>query len=80
MADISIIIPSWNAKQYLQKCIESIISRLAQIGFLVITGLHHIIRLLGESMLYIIKPEKRTITTFKIKRSIACIQWVAGFH
>lgn len=54
--------------------------RLAQIGFLVIMGLHHIIRLLGELVLYIIKPEKRPSTSFKIKRSIACIQWIAGLH
>lgn len=52
----------------------------AQIGFLVITGLHHMLRLIGDLMVYIGKPEKRTSITFKIKRSIACIQWVAGFH
>ena len=54
--------------------------RKAQIGFLVITGLHHMIRLFGELMVYIVKPEKRTCTALKIKRSIASIQWVAGFH
>jgi GT2 family glycosyltransferase len=54
--------------------------RTAQIGFLIITGFHHMIRLLGDAMIYIIKPEKRISTTFKIKRNIALIQWLAGFH
>lgn len=55
-------------------------ARPTQIGFLIIMVLHHIIRLIGELILFIIKPEKRTSTKPKIKRSIACIQWVAGFH
>lgn len=53
--------------------------RPAQAGFLFITGLHHLIRLTGGMMLYMIKPGKRTSTALKIKRSAACIQWICRF-
>jgi GT2 family glycosyltransferase len=53
--------------------------RAAQAGFLTITGLHHMIRLMGGLMLYTIKPEKRTSAAIKIKRSVACIQWLCKF-
>jgi GT2 family glycosyltransferase len=55
-------------------------NRPAQAAFLVITGIHYLIRLVGAFVLYLIKPETRTSAQFKIKRSIACMQWVAGFR
>lgn len=53
--------------------------RLAQIVFLLVTGLHNFVRLLGETLLYIVRPEKRKNTVFKIRRSIASLQWLFGF-
>ena len=55
-------------------------SRPAQLTFLLITGLHHIIRLIGEMMLLVIRPSKRSYVLNKIKRSIALIQWLLSFN
>lgn len=54
-------------------------NQIAQSAYLLITGLHHIIRFFGEIILYIIRPSKRTYIAHKIKRSLASIQWLLGF-
>lgn len=49
-------------------------SRFAQIGFILITLAHHLIRLVGQVMILIRRPSRWTAITFRIKRSIAGIQ------
>jgi hypothetical protein len=51
-------------------------SPLAQKSFLLITCLHQVLRIIGQSSMYIIYPSKRKEVLPKIKRSVACIQWL----
>jgi GT2 family glycosyltransferase len=51
-------------------------NRPGRMSFLVIMGLHHVIRLIGESLRFIIKPEKRLTAKFKIRRSISSLKWI----
>jgi len=50
-------------------------SRPAWIGYLLITLLYQIVRISGQTVIYILKPSKRRQANLKIKRSVACIQW-----
>lgn len=52
----------------------------AQAAYLVITLLHHIVRISVDTILFIIIPSKRSEYNFKIKRSIACIKWILSFN
>jgi GT2 family glycosyltransferase len=49
---------------------------LAQLGFLAAFAVHHSIRLLGAALLYLCVPSQRSSTAAKVKRSLACLQWV----
>ncbi len=51
-------------------------SRIAWVGYMLITLFHHVVRILGQVFTYVIKPSKSSQADFKIKRSIACIQWL----
>lgn len=51
-------------------------SRLAQMAFLLTMWLHEFVRIAGRLFLYLIKPSKRTQTTFKIQLSLACLRWL----
>jgi GT2 family glycosyltransferase len=48
--------------------------RLAWLGYILIILFHHVVRVLGQVIRYVIKPSKSIQADFKIKRSIACIQ------
>jgi GT2 family glycosyltransferase len=50
--------------------------RMAQAIFMVFIGLHHIMRLLGQIPLYIVRPAKRSQSLMKIKRSLASLHWL----
>lgn len=54
-------------------------NRFSKQIYSLIIGVHHMIRLAGELILYIVAPSKRTDTVLKIKRSIACLKWQVGF-
>jgi GT2 family glycosyltransferase len=47
-----------------------------QMSFHVITFLHQVVRIIMNSVLYAFIPKGRQESKFKIKRSIACIQWL----
>ena len=51
-------------------------NRMAKIVFVITVIIHEIIRILGSSALYLIKPSGREVATQKIKRSIACLGWI----
>ncbi len=48
----------------------------AQICFKLISLMHHSFRILGQMILFIIRPPKRENCTFKINRHIACIRLI----
>ncbi|MFC1888619.1 glycosyltransferase family 2 protein [Thermodesulfobacteriota bacterium] len=48
--------------------------RIAKFCFVLITLIHHILRLFGQLTLYSIKSSKREQAPMKIKRSVACIR------
>lgn len=50
---------------------------LGQVCFFAIAWLHHILRIIGAAARYIIMPEQRADSLFKIRRSLACIRWLA---
>lgn len=50
--------------------------RFTQLCFLLLTWVHHIIRVLGQLIIYTFKPQKRMQTQFKIRRSMECIRWL----
>lgn len=52
--------------------------QLGEIGFLLITWVHHIVRIVGMGTIYLIRSSKRKQVLPKIKRSVACIYWL--FH
>jgi len=51
---------------------------LSQLGFLLAFAVHHSIRLLGSAFIYLFLPSQRTSTVAKLKRSLACLQWVGA--
>lgn len=53
-------------------------SRPLQIGFISTMWIHQIVRIFGQALLYVAKPSRRNQASFKIKRSMACIQWLFG--
>jgi GT2 family glycosyltransferase len=54
-------------------------SRPAQAAFLLLTGLHHTIRLSGDLILYLLRPSVRSQSAFKIKKNIVTMRWLLGF-
>jgi len=55
-------------------------SQIAQVVYLILTGLNQMMRLSGEIILYIIKPSRRSLISFKIKRSLASIRWLLSLR
>ncbi len=53
-------------------------SGISQIGFLAAFTVHHSIRLLGCGIVYLCAPRQRQDAATKIKRSLACLQWVGA--
>jgi GT2 family glycosyltransferase len=51
-------------------------SRLASDAFLLINLLHHTIRIIGEIAMYSLVRSKRNVATYKIKRSLASMNWI----
>jgi GT2 family glycosyltransferase len=51
---------------------------LAQVGFLVAFAMHHSVRLLGAAFIYLFSPSQRPNSVGKLKRSLACLQWVGA--
>jgi GT2 family glycosyltransferase len=49
---------------------------LSTFFFMILIGLHHLIRLFGQIPMYIIKPAKKNHILLKMKRSLACLQWL----
>lgn len=49
---------------------------LAKAGFISITLLHQMVRIIGSSFNYIIKPSRRASSKINIKRSFACLLWL----
>jgi len=54
-------------------------NRFSQICYLAILFLHQIIRIVGEIILYTIKPSERKNFLVKIKRNLECIRWLFHF-
>jgi len=52
--------------------------RLSQSAYLAIMLLHQVIRLVGYSVLWACRIANRDETQFKLKRALACLQWVVG--
>jgi GT2 family glycosyltransferase len=51
---------------------------VAQLGFLMAFAIHHSLRLIGSSLLYLLSPSQRPDTAAKFRRSLACLQWVSA--
>jgi GT2 family glycosyltransferase len=51
--------------------------RVPALWYGIIRGLHEIIRLIGYSILFVAKKSVRSSSVFKLKRSFACICWLA---
>jgi GT2 family glycosyltransferase len=43
-----------------------------------IIALHQVLRVAGNASLYILRPTRRVHLSFKIRRSVACLTWLAG--
>lgn len=52
--------------------------RASQLAYLAILSLHQIVRLFGYSVLWLSGKANRDEFDFKLKRSLACLQWVLG--
>jgi GT2 family glycosyltransferase len=52
--------------------------RVSQIVYLGIAALHQFVRLVSYSILYLSRKSNRAETGFKVKRSLACLQWAIG--
>ncbi len=48
----------------------------ARSGFLFISLLHHVIRILRSMVLYLLRPSAKQEMKLKIKRSVACVSWL----
>lgn len=51
-------------------------SHLARDGFILNEILHQSLRILGQSVIYLIKPSGKEDTLKKIQRSWACLRWI----
>lgn len=51
-------------------------SRLAVFCFYLICCLHLVLRTLGHSLAFVIKPRERATYASKVKRSVACLKWM----
>jgi hypothetical protein len=51
-------------------------SRLAVFCFYLICCLHLVLRTLGHSLAFVIKPRERATCASKVKRSVACLKWM----
>ena len=54
-------------------------SKPSQLCYLGIVFLHQILRLIGYGVLACVRASMREDALFKMKRSVACLQWVLGF-
>jgi GT2 family glycosyltransferase len=50
--------------------------RLKQVCYGLIIFLRHLIRIVLLAVIYLVRPQSRSRTSFKLRRSIACIQWL----
>jgi hypothetical protein len=50
--------------------------RLKQVCYGLIIFLRHLIRIVLFAVIYLVRPQSRSRTSFKLRRSIACIQWL----
>lgn len=57
--------------------VEKYHSRLGQLGFGIAVGVNELIRAVGYSLAYFIRPASRTMAAHKVKRSLACLRWLA---
>jgi GT2 family glycosyltransferase len=48
------------------------------LGFLVATGIHEILRILGYSLVYCFNRYRRRQSALKVSRSLACLGWITG--
>jgi len=68
---------------YLEQCYANLQywrkhrGRLAQVAFLASLAIHNTIRLLGSSFAYIALPSQRAQNLARLKRSLACLQWIS---
>jgi GT2 family glycosyltransferase len=51
-------------------------SHMAKMVYILTNIIHQMIRVLGSSVLCVIKPSGRQITLLKIRRSVACLGWI----
>lgn len=61
---------------YYRKTCEN---RLRRAAFISVTWLHHAIRFLGYTAVFLLKQSQRSEAAFKMKRSKACMLWLMGF-
>ena len=52
--------------------------KLSRAAYLSIMALHQVVRLVGYSVLWVCRERTRDEIEFKLKRSLACLQWVVG--
>jgi GT2 family glycosyltransferase len=52
--------------------------RLAVLGYLFAIWIHELTRMVGYSVLYCLKGNRRSDAAFKIQRSAACMSWLMG--
>jgi GT2 family glycosyltransferase len=68
---------------YLEQCYANLQywrkhrGRLAQISFLANLAMHNAIRLLGAAFAYVVLPSERPHNLARLRRSLACLQWIS---
>jgi GT2 family glycosyltransferase len=50
--------------------------RFAGVDFIALAWVHMLFRIIGMSAVYLLKPDKRKEAVYKIRRSVACLQWL----
>jgi hypothetical protein len=50
----------------------------SQVMYVLIVILHQLLRALGYSCIYLLRPADRSEASLKIKRSFACLRWIVG--
>jgi GT2 family glycosyltransferase len=53
--------------------------RAAMAGYFLVSCLHHVIRILGFALVYVLKQADRSQAGYNIRRSMASIRWLAAF-
>jgi hypothetical protein len=55
-------------------------NKVGVLGYRLTTLVHHVLRAVAYSLVYLIKRDKQSEASFKVRRSAACIAWLVGLR